>query len=374
MSDKADASIGLSPASLAPTPSTANTFKAKAFDSIVAADVIDIDRLKEYAWGGIPDVHRSQAWQHLLGYLPLDASLRAASLKRKRSEYKHLTNAFFAGDHSTRTHEEREMIRQIRADVPRTNPTLPFFQDPRVRKCLERLLITWASRFLATSYVQGMNDLVAVLLLVFLKDHAKPLGGDIISDEVIWMVEADCYWCFTNLIQRVQDRFTPKQIGLHDTINTLENVLKKADRELWRHFQETSVHMLHVATRWMICFLARELPLNATVRLWDTYFSDEDGFEGLHVYVCATLLHRERSELLLMNHDELLRRFSQGGLVLSRLDVEEILAEAHIWKSTLDESELLDPGNKEISDECYEQKQVVVESALPEIMTLIDYM
>ena len=97
MSDKADASIGLSPASLAPTPSTANTFKAKAFDSIVAADVIDIDRLKEYAWGGIPDVHRSQAWQHLLGYLPLDASLRAASLKRKRSEYKHLTNAFFAG-------------------------------------------------------------------------------------------------------------------------------------------------------------------------------------------------------------------------------------------------------------------------------------
>lgn len=34
----------------------------------------------------------------------------------------------------------------------------------------------------------------------------------------------------------------------------------------------------------------RELSLPLIVRLWDTYFSEEKGFAGFHVFVCAAFL------------------------------------------------------------------------------------
>ncbi|GLD97195.1 hypothetical protein PINS_up005878 [Pythium insidiosum] len=44
------------------------------------------------------------------------------------------------------------------------------------------------------------------------------------------------------------------------------------------------------AFRWMNCLLMREVPLNAIIRLWDTYLCEDSGFEGFHVYVCAAIL------------------------------------------------------------------------------------
>ena len=36
--------------------------------------------------------------------------------------------------------------------------------------------------------------------------------------------------------------------------------------------------------------LMRELPLHCTIRLWDTYLSEVDGFASFHLYVCAAFL------------------------------------------------------------------------------------
>ena len=43
--------------------------------------------------------------------------------------------------------------------------------------------------------------------------------------------------------------------------------------------------------------LLRELPLNATIRLWDTYLSEPDGFNKFHLYVCAAFLCRWKQDL-----------------------------------------------------------------------------
>ena len=43
--------------------------------------------------------------------------------------------------------------------------------------------------------------------------------------------------------------------------------------------------------------LLRELPLNATIRLWDTYLSEPDGFNKFHLYVCAAFLCRWKPDL-----------------------------------------------------------------------------
>ena len=43
--------------------------------------------------------------------------------------------------------------------------------------------------------------------------------------------------------------------------------------------------------------LLRELPLTATIRLWDTYLSEPDGFNKFHLYVCAAFLCRWKQDL-----------------------------------------------------------------------------
>ena len=46
--------------------------------------------------------------------------------------------------------------------------------------------------------------------------------------------------------------------------------------------------------------LMRELPIKATIRLWDTYLSEEgsSGFARFHLYVCAAFLKEWKAELL----------------------------------------------------------------------------
>lgn len=44
--------------------------------------------------------------------------------------------------------------------------------------------------------------------------------------------------------------------------------------------------------------LTRELPLYCTIRLWDTYLAESDGFAVFQLYVCAAFLLHWRDQLL----------------------------------------------------------------------------
>ncbi|CDQ86913.1 unnamed protein product, partial [Oncorhynchus mykiss] len=64
------------------------------------------------------------------------------------------------------------------------------------------------------------------------------------------------------------------------------------------HMQQYEVEYLQFAFRWMNNLLMRELPLRCTIRLWDTYQAEPEGFSHFHLYVCAAFLVRWRKEIL----------------------------------------------------------------------------
>ena len=70
--------------------------------------------------------------------------------------------------------------RQIQVDLPRTNPDMPFFQQKEIQKSMERILYIWSIRHPASSYVQGMNDLLTPLLLVCM----YPFASDVLRCDV----------------------------------------------------------------------------------------------------------------------------------------------------------------------------------------------
>ena len=64
----------------------------------------------------------------------------------------------------------------------------------------------------------------------------------------------------------------------------------------------------------MNCLLLREFRLSCVMRLWDTYLSEGDGgFEGFHVYACASFLVHFSADLQQMGFDDLFQ-FMQVSL------------------------------------------------------------
>lgn len=243
------------------------------------------------------------------------------------------------------------MLRQILVDVPRLSPDVPLFHQQHVQRCLERLLFVWAVRHPATGYVQGMDDLATSFFVIFLSaalvpedpDEPSPLtssysesGGNSagggsgsgcggggggsqhgggrcpltaavetmdaqrLKEESLSAVEADTYWCLTKLLDNIQDHYTAGQPGLQRQMYRLEELVRRIDPTLHGHLAEHGIQFSMFSFRWMNNLLMRELPLQATIRLWDTCLAEDqggNGFEGFFVFVSAAFLRHFSSQL-----------------------------------------------------------------------------
>lgn len=273
----------------------------------------------------------------------------------------------------TRTHNlsTQEILRQILVDLPRTQPDMPLFHQEELQRCMERVLYVWAIRHPASGYVQGMNDLITPLILVFLAERlllghgstataaASPtrvgaasrssstamaseasvlaLDASKVPTAVLFEMEADVYWCLTKLLDNIQDHYTFSQPGLQRMIFRLQALVERHDPTLHRHLEEEGLQYVQFAFRWMNCLLMRELSLDAVIRVWDTELAEEaeaGGFEAFHVYLCAAFLLRFADRLRTLPFQELvlfLQDLPTHDWTLA--EVEPLLAQAHVLRS-----------------------------------------
>jgi len=272
------------------------------FKLLIDAEDIDLDELRKLSWSGIPSEVRPLTWQLLSSYLPTNKDRRELVLERKRAEYFKFVDQYFESRHTT----HQQTYQQIHIDIPRTNPLIPLFQQEIVQHIFERLLFVWAVRHPASGYVQGINDLVTPFFIVFLSQHlnederlsVESFEVSNLSEKVVHEVEADAFWCTTNLLDGIQDNYTFAQPGVQWKVNMLRDLTKKVDLELHTHMQSENLEYIQFAFRWMNNLLMREIPLSCTIRLWDTYLAEQDGFSSFHIYVCAAFLKHWRNQLL----------------------------------------------------------------------------
>ena len=82
-----------------------------------------------------------------------------------------------------------------------------------------RILFVWPMRHPASGYVQGINDLAAPLILVFLTEYVNELNHNNIyaiqekdleemEKENLLKAESDVFWCLSKLIDDIQDNYT----------------------------------------------------------------------------------------------------------------------------------------------------------------------
>jgi hypothetical protein len=311
--------------------------RVEKFKAIFAEPSLDLTELRKLCWSGIPKAVRPIAWKILSGYLPTAADRRQETLERKRKEYFGYIEQYYETRYQD-IHEET--FRQILKDIPRMTSLAHLFQEKQVQEIFERILYIWAIRHPASGYVQGINDLVTPFFVVFLSEFIE---NDVeiencdlteLSQETRDVIEADSFWCMSKLLDGIQDNYTFAQPGIQMKVNALRELIKRIDAPLFNHLERQGVEFLQFSFRWMNNLLMREIPLRCTIRLWDTYQSEVNGFADFHLYVCTAFLKRFTEDAL-REHD------FQGILMLLQnlpthnwrdKEISEVLAEAYKLK------------------------------------------
>lgn len=317
-------------------PPSSNQSRCAKFDRVLDQAPVNMTELESLSWSGVPQQYRTKVWKMLCGYLPAGKSEQV--IQRKREEYAGYLSQYF--DNKEEIH--KDTFRQISIDVPRMSPLVSLFQQKCVQEMVERILYIWSIRHPASGYVQGINDLVTPFLMVFLQDFVDTdvtrsnFEFETLDEKVRKEIEADSFWCMTKVLDGIQDNYTFAQPGIQIKIRQLEELLKRVDGDLHNHIVQNEVQYLQFSFRWMNNLLLRELPLRATIRLWDTYLAEKDGFSKFHLYVCAAFLIRWKQDLFQKTDFQSILLFIQNVPTAKwgDSDISLLVAEAYRLKYT----------------------------------------
>ncbi|XP_043944313.1 TBC1 domain family member 22A isoform X4 [Protopterus annectens] len=261
-----------------PAMTEREAFRLDKFKQLLAGPNSDLDEIRKLSWSGIPKQVRPITWKLLSGYLPANVDRRESTLQRKRQEYFGFIEQYY---NSRNDEDHKETYRQI----------------------FERILFIWSIRHPASGYVQGINDLVTPFFVVFAfeyieEEEVENFDVSSLPEEVLRNIEADSFWCMSKLLDGIQDSYTFAQPGIQKKVKMLEELVSRIDEQVHNHLQQCDVSYLQFSFRWMNNLLMRELPLRCTIRLWDTYQSEPEGFSQFHLYVCAAFLLSWKKDIL----------------------------------------------------------------------------
>jgi hypothetical protein len=303
--------------------------------------VVDLDKIREVSWAGIPPPLRANVWRLFLHYEPVNSAIRSATLQHKRTDYFDCVERVFSeNQRHLWTNSQRQTESQIMRDLPRTH--IPLLRNDRVQLLFERVLFVWSVRHPASGYVQGMNDLLQPFFFAFLVPHCPASAIDdvialadlsSVAEDALREIEADCFWCFSKLLDGLQDLYTKDQPGLYKMLDALASVVDRVDPRLgaWIHSEE--IQYQEFAFRWMNCLLVREFSVGLVFRLWDMYLSNHSKIASTHVYVCAAMMVALSPKLTGAPHAEFvmqIQSINPNGWSVD--DMEMIIAQAYVYE------------------------------------------
>eukprot|EP01065_Artemidia_motanka_P037307 TRINITY_DN4571_c1_g1_i1.p1 TRINITY_DN4571_c1_g1~~TRINITY_DN4571_c1_g1_i1.p1 ORF type:complete len:502 (+),score=121.27 TRINITY_DN4571_c1_g1_i1:83-1507(+) len=325
-----------------------------------AAGQIDLAELRKLARAGIPDELRGTYWKLLLGYLPVTRENWAEHVRKRREQYRSFRSEFIVvpasirrkqggdgpevqdrrGDHPLSSgcdsewkkyRDNRPIFDKVDVDVPRTMPSLHFFHTPEAaaaglradcpahrggsvtdiacvepsrgtkfceqQQRLRRILFLYALLNPGLSYVQGMNEVAAVLFYTFATCPSPDWDTSADADDV----EADAFFCLSELLGLLGDAFCraldTDAVGIRGYIAHFSAVLRLCDEELWMHLEGQSLKPDFYSLRWLTLLVSQEFPVPDVLRVWDFLFGEKQGVYCALFFVAAAMVLGLREQL-----------------------------------------------------------------------------
>ena len=118
-------------------------------------------------------------------------------------------------------------------------------------------------------------------------------------------VEADAFFCFTNLMAELRDHFCSKldhtAVGITAKVKAMEALLQQKDPQCCALLRRLKVAPTFYGFRWITLLMTQEWDLPDVLRLWDTLLSDPRRLAGdsnFLLYFCTATVLSIREELL----------------------------------------------------------------------------
>ena len=294
------------------------------------------DILEKIIENGIPNEIlslRPLIWKALIGYLPIsDLSKWKEKIIKNSKRYNQLKKETLLNynNNENLSNEEKELLEQIDKDLPRTRGDVNFFKlySKKNKKeknydIMRRILFIYAKQHPELNYVQGMNEIIAVIYYIFENDD---------NPFMINYTESDSYYTFEILLEEIKQVFIMDDINFSQLfvvieIKFIKNILQKLDKDLFNHFENENVSLETFLMRWLLVLFAQEFQLDTTINFWDRMFTQKNKINFL-CYVSVSLLIYNRNLLLNMDFIGIMEFSKKFGEKFTGKEISEIVKKA----------------------------------------------
>ena len=232
--------------------------------------------------------HRSVRWLIFAGVISKDPEQWDAELSKKRSDYAIAkvrllqTQAQQANDKET-----QRLRREIVEDVKRTRQTEALFTAGDTAELMARVLLVFAKTNPAVGYIQGMNEVLAVIVAAIWEDAtAASMDFPGVFGSGCW--EADAYALFASVMGAIQLSFTSEDI-IVTRCQAVQLMLAGKDPELEHTLTDLGIQPQLYMLRWIRILFAQLYSLSDTIIIWDAILLFGLN-SGIVEHICVTLL------------------------------------------------------------------------------------
>ena len=293
------------------------------------------DILEIILLNGIPNnlpCLRPLIWKCFIGYFPpndlskwktitINNYMRYKSIKRKYAQYPlNITND-----------KDKKIIIQLEKDLDRTRRNVPFFQNKSGSKknpdetnydVIKRMLFYFAKEH-NISYVQGMNEIIAIIYYTFANDD-NPFFEK--------FIESDTYTCFSILVKEIEPIFHMIDISYSDLfitkqINQINDILEKIEPDILNYFKEIDFSIDSFVMRWIMVLFAQEFKIDVAINFWDRMFTQNNKIKFI-CFISVAILKLNKEKIIMKEIEDIAEWTKEMGNDISKIDMNEIIKNA----------------------------------------------
>jgi TBC1 domain family member 15 len=140
--------------------------------------------------------------------------------------------------------------------------------------------------------------------------------------------EADAFWCFKGLMDRMGANFRKDQSGMNTQLRRLQSLVRHMDEQLFEYLKSVECDNLYFTFRWMLLHFKRELDHDGIRMVWEAIWSTD--LDDFHLFIVFAILQKVRDHIM-MERLEFDTLVALCNSMAGKLDYPELLASATHW-------------------------------------------
>ena len=302
-----------------------NSVDINHLSDFISMDEFSNDIINSILLKGIPEslpCLRPLIWKSLIGFYPLNNLEQWKDETINKSKiYEDLLKKYDYYPKNIKEEQDKNLIDQINKDLPRTRFDCDFYvNNSNNYDTLRRILFLYANEHSDVHYIQGMNEIIAIIFYIFSKDD---------NPFIEKYKESDSYFIFEKLMEEIKDIFIMENINysqlfIKEQIEQIKKILKKIDLELINYFQDIGVEIDNFVMRWLLVLFAQEFTMDVAVNFYDRVFTQKNKIKFI-CYISAAIIEKNKNTLIKLDNGGIMEWAQELQNKMNEIDITNIV-------------------------------------------------